>query len=555
MATTNATMPMSAMRPTMAMMYRKIFFNLIPTVLRQSSMDDVHYLLENAREESYLFLVDSRRRDTSVHPTPSEYDITFAAPFRNVFGLDLLDATVARTEYIVDTNGNSLDYVMAQPTSLSDFESGSWKAGKRTVVLDPGDYNLPQFVEHLNDKLAARAAQAGEPPIKCAAVTNPSEISNKVVFTCSAPFAFLMATSTLRHTLGFGDPVTTTGSADYAAVPGWSVNKTGGASDTFLSLPASILDGDPGTATLGPVPAAPGEQTEHVHAGRTLRQHFTSLSSGPPTAVSVYAFGAAGCPGMTVRVLRASDDLEMAYGLLSGSDLVTNTVNDAYEPLTCATVAARVLEEGTEYVVELSCSGTQSQRAEVYFNQDNLPVAGTRYMEVQTDEDTAVVHVGFNACVDVATASWGHALRCPGIVNLTGPRYVSIRCPEIESHMFRDRVNERVHAGLGMVQLRGYGFREQRFDFVSFPARRFHPIGKLTKLTFRLERPDGTPYNSNGVDHALLLVLRHYSLPRAPRLEASTLNPNYVPDYKEYMITQKWAEELDARNAVLDKRF
>lgn len=512
-------------------------------------MDDVHYLLDHAKEESYLFLVDSRQRDASVHPSPSEYEVTFAAPFRNVFGLDLLDATVARTEYIVDESSNSLVYAMSHPAGLEDFDR--WKSSKRTVRMDPGDYNLPQFVEHLNAKLETMAASSGEPPIKCAAVTNPSDISNKVVFTCSRPFAFLMGSSTLRHTLGFGDPVTSTSSEDYAVVPGWSVNRTGGASDAFLSLQASILDGDPGTATLGPIPAGPKVQVEHVYAGRALRQYCTSQSSGPPTVAMVYAFGASGCPGMTVRVVRASDDTEVASGVLSGSALATNVDNDAYEPLVCRLVATRVLTAGEECYIEMSSSGDATQYVGVYYNTDNLPVSGTRYMVMNNE----TVHAGSNACVDLATASWGHAVRSPGIVNLTGPRYVSIRCPEIESHMFRDRVNERVHAGLGMVQLRGYGYRQQRFDFVSFPARTFHPIGKLTKLTIRLERPDGTLYNSNGVDHTLLLVLKYYSLPRTPRVDSSPLNPDYVPDYRQYMITQKWAEEVNANKSKLVKRY
>lgn len=514
-------------------------------------MDDVHFLVENAQEESYLFVVDSRQRDTSVHTSPSEYEVTFQAPFKNVFGLDLLDATIARTEYIIDINTNGLEYVMTQPTSLEEFETPGWKAGKRKVALDPGDYNLPQLVEHLNAKLEASAAETGEPPIKCAALTNPSEISNKVVFTCNHPFTFLMASSTLRHTLGFGDPVSTMSSQHYATVPGWSVNKTGGASDTFLSLPATIMDGDPGTATLGPIPAGPKMQVEQVFDGRTLRQHFTSATSGPATMVLVYAYGASGCPGMNVRIVRTSDGTVVATGALPGPELVTNVDNDTYEPLACPLTASHVLVEGTNYYVEMLCGGTEAQHVGVYYNVDNLPVSGNRYMEVGDE----VVHVGSNACCDVATASWGHAVTSPGIVNLTGPRYVNIRCPEIESHMFRDRVNERVHAGLGMVQLRGYGFRQQRFDFVSFPPRRFHPIGRLTKLTFRLERPDGTPYNSNGVDHTLLLVLKYYSVSRAPRPETSSLNPEYTPDFREYMITHKWAEEKDAQATKLRKRY
>ena len=512
-------------------------------------MEDVHQLMATGREESYLFLVDSRTRDPSVFPTPSHYEISFASPFRNVFGLDLLDATVARTEYIVESNTNVLEYAMGQPASLAAWNQGAWaRSVKRRIELAPGDYNLAQFVQELNDALEASARTHGEDPIVVAPLTNPGEISNRVSLTCASPFTLLMAGSTLRHTLGFGDPVTTsTSTGNYAMVPGWSVNRTEGASDAFLSLPASERpDQDPRTATQGPVPAGSGVQYEAVYGSQRLRQYFTSLTTGPASLVLVFVRGTASCPRLTIAVRRVSDGAVLGTGTL---DVTPNDPNDVYTPRECVLVASGVLEAGTAYYVEFAAQadgGSSTQYVGVYYNRDNLPVEDTRYMSL----NGATVHPGNNLCCDVSAASWGHEARSPGLVNLTGPRYVSIRCPEIESHMFRDRVNERCHAGLGMVQLRGYGFREQRFDFVSFPPRRFHPIGKLSKLTFRLERPDGTPYDSHGVDHTLLLVLKFYALPHSgtggDRDHARRLNPHYVPDLRKYMIERRWAEEARA---------
>jgi hypothetical protein len=547
-------------------------------------MDDVNYLLNSAREESYLFVVDSRARDTAVFPTPSEYEIAFASPFRNVFGLDVLDATVARTEYIVESNTNSLDYVMGQPAALAGPEGRAWNQGawvtsavdalgqptpRRTVRLDPGDYNLPQFIEHLNAKLAEAAAAHGEPPIRCAALTRPAEVSNRVTFTCARAFTFLMDTSTLRHTLGFGDPVQTTASPDYATVPGWTVNRTGGASDAFLSLPGSTIpDADPQDALLGPLPAGDETSAEPLFGAKVVRQFFESAATGPATDASVYAFGTPGCPSLEVSVARASDDLVMASG---GAQVAPDDPNSTYEPVRCALAPAAglILEAGERYYVEFRAAegaGSATEFVGLYFNADNLATQAARYVTV----DGAAAHPGQNLCVDVTCASWGHAVRCPGVVNLTGPRYVNIRCPDIESHMFRDRVNEACHAGMGLVQLRGYGFREQRFDFVSFPPRRFHPVGKISKLRFRLERPDGSLYDSHGVDHTLLLVLRYYSMPAsatnndrraapAPAAAAaaqhrSSLNPDYVPDLRQYMITRHWREEERALDRI-DKRY
>lgn len=509
-------------------------------------MDDVQSLLDSAKEESYLFLVDSRMRDPAVHPTPSEYEIAFSSPFRNVFGLDLLDATIARTEYIVESNTNVLEYALGQPASLEDWNQGAWAVGrKRTVTLDPGDYNISQFVEHVNSKLESTAIASNESQLKCSTLTNPAEINNRIALTSSVPFTLLMASSTLRQTLGFGDPVTTNTSTDFAAVPGWSVNRTAGASDAFLSVPSVLPDTDPTSAALGPVPA--GSMVQYIDTN--ARQHFTSATSGPVTQVLAYVVGlSGGAPAAAVSIRRTSDSTLMASGTLT---TVMDSPNDVYISVICEMTPAytgSILNAGEEYYADFQ---TISGSLGLYYNQDNLPVTGTRYISI----NGSVVFPGNNLCVDVITASYGHAARCPGVVNLSGPRYVNIRCPDIESHMFRDRVNEVCHAGLGMVKLRGYGFREQRYDFVSFPPRRFHPLGKLTKLSFRLERPDGSLYDSHGVDHTLLLVLRYYTLPNKARAAQShsSLNPGYSPDLMRVMH-ERWTAEAKATDYT-SKRY
>ena len=532
-------------------------------------MDDVHHLLKAAREESYLFVVDSRMRDTAVYPSPSEYEISFSSPFRNVFGLDLVDASVARTEYIVESNTNTLEYIMSVPVALSGPAGSAWNqgqwvtaaAGKRTITLDPGDYNLPQFIDHLNSKFEAAAAASGEAPIRCAALTNPSEISNRISFSCQAPFTFLMSTSTVRHTLGFGDPVSAAAAAQgmYRTVPGWSVNLTGGASDVFLSSEAGALpevsDANPTPATLGPLPAGDGADFEAVHTTRVLRQYFVALTGGPPTSVLAYVYAMSGGgtpPDLAVRVARASDGETLAIGTLSA---IPDDPNSAYVAAQCTLASAagqqRVLVAGQQYFVEFAAAGGGGSEASfvgVYYNADNLPVSADRYITL----DGAMVHDGQNLSVDVVCSSFGYSMISPGVVNLTGPRYINIRCPDVESHMFRDRVNESVHVGLGMLKLSGYGFREQRFDFVNFPPRRFHPIGRLTKLRFRLERPDGSLYDSHGVDHTLLLVVRYYSMPSGDEdpetaaARSSRLNPDYVPDLRRHLIQHHWRGEASA---------
>jgi hypothetical protein len=103
-----------------------------------------------------------------------------------------------------------------------------------------------------------------------------------------------------------------------------------------------------------------------------------------------------------------------------------------------------------------------------------------------------------------------YAIVPPGMVNLSGSRYVLVRCAEIEMHMYQDRSYEDHHAGLGMVRMGPRGYQASRFDFISFPPSIFHPIERISQLTFRIERPDGSLYKTRGVDHTLLFLVRYY---------------------------------------------
>lgn len=512
-------------------------------------MDDVHHSPSQRKEEAYLFLVDSRMRDAAAWPTPSEYEIVFNTPFHNVIGLDLLNATIARTEYIIESNERRLVYALGHPAGLTDWNRGAWMAGRRRVVdLDPGDYTLPQLLDHMNARLADVAHAHAEPALVVVPRTNPAEISNRVVFTCSTPFTLDMGASSCRHALGFGDPVTTATAPEYAAVPGWTVNFNSGASDAFLSRESTDVPAEnpEALATKGPVPAGIFVQYEPVYGARTVRQHFVSDATGPAARVLTFCVATADAPQLTVRVVRQHDDVVLAAGAV---DVPAVDPNDLYVPEVCelAVVAERgMLERGTQYYVEYSTAGqgTDSRFVGVYYNDDNLPVRPGSSLWA----DGELVQ-GMTACADVVVGSWAHAVTSPGVVDLTGPRYVNIRCPNIESYIFRDRVNEQCHAGLGMVTLRGYGFREQRYDFVGFPPRRFHMLGTVSRLYFRLERPDGTTYDSHGIDHTLLLVLRYYVAAPPPGFQpdARRLNPGYTPDLRD-MVTHRWAEETRAKD-------
>ena len=405
---------------------------------------DVKFLAARGSDASYLFLVDSATRDTTFHPDANEYVVHFNSPFENVVGIDLVDASVPRTEYVVESGANALAF--------------TYDGVAHTAVVTPGDYNLAQLVETLKQVLPAG--------FTVASTTSPAEISNRVTFSGVQPFTIDVAKSTIRTALGLGVGGVLHGSA------------------APLGATVPLLTG-PLPTTRVTVPLLP-----------SVRQVFTAPAGGVPSTCKLFASSTTSST-VTVSVARASDDVAVAQGSVEVGAV-------GFQQLECALTATGAVVAGTEYYVQV---GALNSDVRVY----------------ATGADVV--------CVSLGMAASGYVLDAPNLVDLTGERYLCVRCPEVESHLYRDRAYETMHAGLGMVKLGGYGVQNQRYDFVSVPSRRLRtPLGKLRTLTIRLEKANGTLYATRGVDHHLLLAVHYREVSSQPDLPRPPLFPGYQPD-------------------------
>ncbi len=528
-------------------------------------MDDVAGLAARGVPESYLFVVDSSQRDVAAYPTPSTYEIAFAAPFRNVVGVDLIDASVPRTEYTVEAGRNALVYAIGQPTTSADVDA-LYASSRRRAVVPPGDYNLPQLIEHLGAALAAPdlplretdwtpVTDASEPRLTVSAASVPAEVSNRVRLACAAAFTVFAGKSTLRPVLGLANPITTadtslaasnvapttrmvdpaTREELFGVAPGW-----GGVThaDVFLSVPR-VSEADVVDAFAGPLPVM---DAVAVGGNSSLRQYFVAAATGPPRGVSAYTDGA-----LVALLYEAPGNVATGNALatvaLSGGGAETPVPRS---PASGVATGNLYLVAGNTYCLDLSAAAGTT--ANVFHAESNLGDAGpVRAFDGATETP---VLPGQDLCAGVTVAVADHGVAPPGLVNLSGERYVTIRSPEIDAHMYRDRASEKYHAGFGMVKMPGYGYRDQRYDFVSFPHRTFHPVGRLSRFTVRLEKADGQLYNAHGVDHTLTFVVRYLSAPSAassigdgrggdPRRDAQ-LNPRYDADLVRYQLTNGW---------------
>ena len=104
------------------------------------SIEDVDYMKQNSIKENYTFIVDSKFRDQTVYPEPNNYVVNFDIPFKNVFGVEILDVSIPKTMYNIDKDSNQLimyiNTTKKQILNLNDMAIGlQWE--KKENINDP----------------------------------------------------------------------------------------------------------------------------------------------------------------------------------------------------------------------------------------------------------------------------------------------------------------------------------------------------------------------------------------------------------------------------------
>lgn len=125
----------------------------------------------------------------------------------------------------------------------------------------------------------------------------------------------------------------------------------------------------------------------------------------------------------------------------------------------------------------------------------------------------------------------------PGIINLASENYVLLRCPEIENHLLGSySTNQNLNPGIAVLNIDVQGYASGRSEFYSVKYKEFHPIGRLNKLRFRFERKtDKHLYDFKNVDLHFLMSIKYLVPKNKTSLESYVLNPNYTPNYVNYV--------------------
>ena len=198
------------------------------------SIEDINYLYKNSIKDNAIIFIESHKRNRDIYSTPSEYTITFDNPFKYVYGVEVLDASIPRTMYQIDKTNNNLKVVMgdadyhiyklavynpndnyisntttstdqnwqenygntgmnyldANGTTLNSGQYGNnsllWL---RDITLEPEDMNIDTFINNLNKKFGELPLSIGNADVSIAnnkklnfrAVSNPATSTSKIL--------------------------------------------------------------------------------------------------------------------------------------------------------------------------------------------------------------------------------------------------------------------------------------------------------------------------------------------------------------------------------------
>lgn len=355
------------------------------------SIEDINYLKKNSIKQSYTFLIDSKDRNRNIYPHPNNYVVDFSTPFKNVIGLEVIDASIPRTMYNVDVHNNVLyfyvskldndnftRYGVREIVQNEQGKSVSYTELFNKMVIDPGDYTATTFIAAFNKSMA----NAGY-DINIKAYSTPPELSNLIqIYSETCAFIIDMKRSTISEILGF---------------------------DLYIN------------------------ESENM-----------------------------------------KDDDERRY-----------TYIDYYK--------------------------TKDQFSKMY-------------------------HSTFNSVTKQYT------IISPGIMYFMGYKYIILRCPEIEEHLYRSLSYSKYNLGMAKFRISSFGYNDERIVITKLPIREFHPIGKLARLTFRFETPDANLYDFKGVNHNIIFAVYYYEPIQNQLPTYSLLNPEYKMNYLDYMYKQ---EDID----------
>jgi hypothetical protein len=454
-------------------------FKKIKRTIHKQQMD-LSLLNVKGTKNTYEFHVDSSFRDRVLHPNPNNYTIEFMENYRNVVGLEVVDARIPKTEYIIHEHNNRIVIEKNDEDVLECF-------------LPEGDYTKDQLVSQFHSSMGALVGSGQH--FELSILENKS----KFVFTSSFHFNILLEETTARAWLGFD---TVTDSAvhsieDVDQFKTWvlmSLDESYDKEDYILSA----LD----VVYYQPLRLPVREEPITYFLRRVDVPGMSTVSNENMRDTIVYKMD-------VVEILHSHRTI-LGTTQYNGSSFVFDEPVEMYHT------------PDTEYELQLYFTNREwfdTARVKVPAHKSNAFPGTSRSEGVEWDIEGQTVEQerksindlyatrGFvGVAMKVVVEERKYSVTPPGRFNLLGDPYVVMRCNEFDAH-FPNGIKRANHRPflfgtvIRLYDLDQTSGNEERFRSHSKYPVDFTPTDKLSRLSFRFEKLDGTLYDFKGYNH------------------------------------------------------
>lgn len=417
---------------------------------------DISTLSKKGIKNTIEIHIDSSLRDTSLYRYPNEYTIEFIENFKNVVALEIVDAHIPKTEFIINSNNNVIVFRFDNDTT-------------ETCEVPIGDYDANQFVNVFNNlfnKLGIRVYNSAQ--------------TYQLILISNTYFEIDLIHTTINKVFGFGDFT----KRDNKII---SINDI--AQYTYniyqpLSTNVSYIVSDLNKVYI-----------QELHPEKTTHLYKIQI------------------PTMSVKAMNNFiNDIEFNICITNhiGEELHTVT---SKTPIFLFDKPPLLLEGGEVYYVKLFFS---KKRWDVH--QVNIPVHSEtciHYTHVVQNTISGkfvlnnstllnTFHNPYNAInMEIMFENKLFSITSPGRYNFHGDDYIVMRCVEVDTHTSNGikREDDTSYIFGTILRLSVLGSNEYKFVPNLKLPQEFAPISKISRLSFRFENIKGDLYDFKGINH------------------------------------------------------
>ncbi len=640
------------------------------------SIEDINYMKENSIKQAYTFIIDSSDRDRYMYPNPNNYVVNFATPFKNIIGLEIIDASIPRAMYTIDVDNNNIYYYIGNndDDNMDGDKNGdeiiengvqinnSAHLILKTSILNSnlntiGSSNL-NTIDSFNlsssgiyDALGSNlnTIDRSDTNIKIydgryAILNNSINIYNiynnttyiggsSVGITFNLCFKPILDANTSCNILNFSynhtyiDTETDTYSSinidiaygiNNSYILTFTIGNTAepitiiydNNDDNYINIYWSIMKT---TWNIGIFDKANNviytgviENCDVIYNVFYTRKYIGKIYGGASNWVNdnilllkdFKIYNIAIKPDKMIDYL--NDNSYGFNGLIVWYKMNATTIYKVSNEGNNSIINYKVLNDGSiseinymDVFKKISISpGDYTFKSfvkkfnelspsdlEITFEETSTPPELTNLINifskapliVDMKRSTIAENLGFdlyptfnneekyvfkpsnisdsglvkmfysrkNNDIEINSK---YIITSPGVVYFIGNKYIILRCPEIEEHLYRSLSYSKYTLGLAKFRVESIGINSEKLSITKIPVREFHPIGKLSRMSLRFETNKGGLYDFKGINHNIIFAIFYYEPVQKNTPAKSILNPEYKMNYIDYLYKQEEIE-------------